>query len=299
MKIGIDIGGSHVAIGILDKQKEEITIKQKFEKILTNIENEKMKEVESFIVETINELKKEDKIREIGISIPGKIVNGVVEYSPNLKLQKYELEKILREKLEYTGSLKIRNDGKCAAIAEHFQGTLKKYKNGAFLCIGTGIGGAILNEDTIHEQGAEFGHMVIDINGKYCNCGRHGCFEKYASMRSFKEEYIKQMNKGELTSQEILEELLNNNLNENKDILIEGILDEYIENLGTGIANIMKILQPEVIVIGGSFVYFKEIFVDRLITYIVEKELPYKQISDINIQMATLQNDAGIIGSII
>lgn len=306
MKIGIDIGGSHVAIGVLEIEQNKLVIREKYEKDLTSDESKKMEEVQGYIIHTITEMKKSNCIEEIGISIPGKIIEGTVEYSPNLKIKKYNLEKKLRTALEYDGILKIRNDGKCAGIAEKHQGALKEYENGIFLCIGTGIGGAILYDDKIHEQGAEFGHMVIEKDGKKCNCERNGCFEKYASMRSFKEEYIKRFGNESMSAEEILEELFNHersikNKNEctPKMEKIEKYLDEYIQTVAIGIANIYKIFSPEVIVIGGSFVYFKDIFVKRLVKSIVEKELPYKKQKDINIQMATLQNDAGIIGSII
>ena len=111
----------------------------------------------------------------------------------NLHIKEFNLGEELNKK--YKVSVKIKNDGKCAGLAEKKYGSLKKYNDCVFLCIGTGVGSAVFLDDDLLEPkqnpGFEFGHMVIDKEGRKCNCGKNGCFETYASMKRFKAEAIK------------------------------------------------------------------------------------------------------------
>ena len=134
-------------------------------------------------------------ITKIGIAIPGAPKDGVIKTSVNLHIKKFniasELEKI------YKARVRIKNDGKCAGLAEKKYGNLNKYDDCVFLCIGTGVGSAVfLNGELLEPNknpGFEFGHMIINKDGNQCNCGSKGCFETYASMKRFKENAIKKL----------------------------------------------------------------------------------------------------------
>lgn len=140
----------------------------------------------------------------------------------------------------------------------------------------------------------KYGHTIVETNGKRCNCGRCGCLETYASMKVLKDGIRKRFGKIDLSSKEILE-LLQDARNLEK---VEDIIQNYIEYLSIGIANFAKLCNAEVVVIGGSFVYFKDILFDRL-----QKELdriiPKNERENLQIKLATLGNDAGIIGATI
>ena len=185
-KMGIDLGGSHIAIGVVDSNGK---ILEKIEKRLNGIITKEVKRViEDTIVESFNKFKEEYKIIEIGIAIPGTVTKDVVVKSVNLGLQNYKIIEELQKKINIP--IKIRNDAKCAAIAESTYGSLKKYERALFLTLGTGIGGAVIIDNKLlntgNLPGCEIGHMVIEKNGIECNCGRRGCFERYASMKAFK-----------------------------------------------------------------------------------------------------------------
>ena len=137
--------------------------------------------------------------------------------------------------------------------------------------------------------------MVIKKDGIKCNCGRKGCFEKYASMKALKDKVQKSFENENLTGIEI-KELLTDNKNNEK---IEKIIDEYIEDLKIGIANLINIFEPQTISIGGSFVYFKDILLDKLIQKLSEKNVLFNNQEPPKIIMAKLKNNAGIIGSVI
>ena len=298
MKIGIDLGGSHIAIGVVDSNGR---IMEKMEKRLKSAEKKVIeKSIEEYITENVENLIQKYKITEIGIAIPGTVTKSTVVKSVNLGLKNYEILKKLEEKIHLP--IKIRNDAKCAALAENVYGCLKLYDRSIFLTLGTGIGGAVMINnkllDTGSLPGCEIGHMVIEKDGVLCACGRKGCFEKYASMKTLKDNLRKALGYDEKVSGKELFEIIRSNNSDNKDYdIIEKIVKEYIENLSIGIANLVNIFEPEAIGIGGSFVYFEEVLLDRLKEELLSKKLLFNPREEIVIKTAILGNDAGIIGA--
>ena len=299
-KIGIDLGGSHIAIGVVDKKGK---ILEKIEKKLKGIVTKEVKKViENTIVETVEKFREEYKITEIGIAIPGTVTSNEVIKSVNLGLKNYKIVEELKKKIDLP--IKIRNDAKCAAIAESTYGALKQYKRTLFLTLGTGIGGAVIINnkllDTGGLPGCEIGHIVIEKNGLECNCGKKGCFEKYSSMKAFKNNLRKALGFDETVSGKELLVIMKNTKREDKNYKkIEKVKKEFIENLALGISNLVNIFEPEAIGIGGSFVYFEEVLLGDLKKELLTKNLLFNPRKEINIQTAVLGNDAGIIGAIL
>ena len=220
--------------------------------------------------------------------------------SVNLGIENYNIVDKLNEKLNY--KIKIRNDAKCAAIAENEYGSLKKYKRAVFVTLGTGIGGAVIinNEllDTGKLPGCEIGHMVVENDGVLCNCGRKGCFEKYASMKVFKNNLRKELNLDEKTRGKDLLNIIresSKNKESKKYNVIEKVIDKYINYLALGLANLINIFEPEAIGIGGSFVYFEEELLGRLKEKLLEKNMLFNPRENIVSETAILGNDSGII----
>ena len=113
--------------------------------------------------------------------------------------------------------------------------------------------------------------MVIEKNGLPCNCGKRGCFEKYGSMKAFKENLRKELNFPEYQTGKMLAELLKNrNLSDELNLKMDKVVDEYIENLSIGLANLINIFEPELIGIGGSFVFFEDILLEKLKNKLLE-----------------------------
>ncbi len=300
MKIGIDLGGSHIAIGVVDKDGK---ILDKREKRLRGIEKKAIKKtIENEIITNVKEYSKLYKISDIGIAVPGTVSKETVIKSVNLGLKDYKIIENIQKEINWP--IKIRNDAKCAALAEHKYGALKKYNRVLFLTLGTGIGGAVIIDgkllNTGELPGCEIGHMVIKQNGILCNCGRKGCFEKYASMKAFKDNLRNQLGYDENTSGKQLMAILKENKKGNPDYeKIEKIRKQYIKDLSTGISNLINIFEPEAIGIGGSFVYFSEVLLKDLKREIAEQNMLFNPRKDINIQTAILGNEAGIIGAVI
>ena len=300
MKIGIDLGGSHISIGVVDKDGK---ILDKRDKHLRGIAKRLIKPtIEETIISNIKEYQKNYKITEIGIAVPGSVKNDKILKSVNLGLKDYDLVGVIKKEIDLP--IKIRNDAKCAALAESKYGALKKYHRVLFMTLGTGIGGAVIINgkllDAGEYPGCEFGHMVIKENGLECNCGRKGCFEKYGSMRAFKDNLRNELGLEDKTSGKELMAILKNTTKESKDYAkIEKVRKQYIKDLSVGITNLVNIFEPEAIGIGGSFVYFSEALLDDIKELIIKENMLFNSRKEINIQTAVLGNEAGIIGAIL
>lgn len=295
MKIGIDMGGSHVAIGIVNENGKII---EKFEKDIKTVGDQAKAEISTYIIEIISKIKENHNIEKIGIGSPGTPRDGVLTNLINLKIKEFDISSILMEHFDIPVLLK--NDAKCAGLAEKTYGALKEYQDAVFLCLGTGIGASVFMNGKelkpIQNPGMEIGQMVIDKNGIKCNCGKTGCFETLCSVKRLKDKLIDEMNLSkEVSSKELLEILKWRAKEEN----IKKILEEYIDNLNIGLSNIIDIFAPQAICLGGGFVYFEEILYKPFLEkYYNERKSFYKdRIPDI--KLALLGNDAGIIGATI
>lgn len=296
MKIGIDLGGSHIAIGVIKNDK--IIVEKQEKRLLSKEKRNIEQSIEDYIIQNVKELEKKYEITEIGIAIPGTVKNELIIKSVNLGVSNYDLVRKLKSKIKLP--IKIRNDAKCAALAECKIGVLKDYDRSLFLTLGTGIGGAVIINgkllDTGNLPGCEFGHMIIEKNGLECNCGKKGCFEKYASMKAYKNKLRDALGLDEKTRGEELLDKLRKNPN---DKTLNKVTDEFIEYLSIGISNLVNIFEPEAVGIGGSFVFFSDVLLDKLKKNILEKNYLFNSRNDIIIVPAVLKNDAGIIGSIL
>ncbi len=291
MKVGIDLGGSHIGIGLVDENGKILYKEEKYIKNKDNIE----KVIEEFITEKVMQINLTNEIDSIGIAIPGTVSENKIIKAVNLGIQDYdlatELEKILHIKV------KLKNDAKCAALAEQKYGELAQYENSIFLCIGTGVGGAVIFNGKLLEPkgvpGFEFSHTIIHKNGNLCSCGKRGCFETYASLKKFKEKIANEYNLNSIDG-EVIREFIRNN---STDSRLKYIINSYIQDLSIGISNIINIFEPEAICIGGSFAEYEDILKQPLKKALLEENLLFNKRDDIIIKHAKLKNDAGIIGA--
>ena len=299
MKIGVDLGGSHVGVGIVN-ESGKIVIKKEQDLVINDKGEEEIKQyIRDVIIYNISDVLRTVGspmclIEKIGIASPGKVKGNVIKEIYNLNLQEFDLAHDLEE--YYGVPVIARNDAKCAGIAEKQYGALKDYSDAVFLCLGTGIGGATFYNGKLIEskrsEGSEYGHMIIQKDGNPCKCGNKGCFETYCSMKAFKKSVIEKFNLNEnVSSKQILEFVLNNI----HDTVMENIIDEYVDNLVLGISNIVNIIEPEVICFGGSFVHFKDVFYSKLLNKIDKAQYRFDTPKFV---FGKLDNDAGMIGAV-
>ena len=292
INVGIDLGGSHVAIGIVDKNGK---ILDQYEKDFTVEEKKDLINVATkYIIENINMLKKQYSFSKFGIGVAGAISNGIILKSVNLGIVNYNI----KQKLEEATKVKVivKNDAKCAAIAEYKFGDCNKYQNVLFLTLGTGIGGSYIYQGNLMTgnsfEGFEFGHMIIKAGGVPCKCGKNGCFERYGSILVFKNKIIERLNLSYDISGPELREYMRISLDK-----IDDLIEEYLNDVSIGISNLINIFEPDCVVIGGGFARYDYILLAPLKNKLLNSNLLFNKRDVIKLQTAKLGNDAGIIGA--
>ncbi len=312
--IGVDLGGTNIAIGLCD-EKLNIVDKGSVPTIAKRGIDAIMKDMAALAEDIIkrNGLTVDD-IDYVGIATPGTAneETGIVEASYNIYMIDYPIADVLKQLLGVK-NVYIANDANAAALGEAECGAAKGTKNSIMVTLGTGVGGGIILDGKIYAGainygGAELGHTVIDMNGRECNCGRRGCWETYSSASALTKITSEKMN--ELKEKGISSALFEVAEKAGKvsartafdamrlgDPYGKELVDDYIKHLAAGITNLVNIFQPEVISIGGGVCNEKEYITAPLIE-IVRREVYAKNTKrKTEIRIATLKNDAGIIGA--
>ena len=290
MKIGIDLGGSHIGVGLVNANNE-IIIKKEHNWTIQEKENLN-NNIPDVCIQLIKQIMEENNISEIekiGIGYPSaNIIDGIIYKNGNT----FNLPRILNN--EFKVPTYLRNDVKCSALCEKTIGNLKDYNNCIFMTLGTGIGGAYFYKNELvtpnKYQGFEIGHMIIEVNGRKCRCGKKGCFEEYGAMRIFRKEIEELFNIEKVTSYKMFEIIENKEKQEE----VNKIIENYLNYLSIGISNLINIFEPDAICIGGSFAYYAPIFMDKLKEK-VQRNFANREIPDLLV--AKYANDAGIIGA--
>lgn len=294
MNIGIDLGGSHIGIGVVDEKGKLIEKRETDLRLEKNQNTEDV--IQSYLIQNVNYFIEKYSINGIGIASPGTPRDGKITTLVNLGIQELDVTKILQSITNVP--IIIRNDAKCAGIAEKNYGSLAKYTDAVFICLGTGIGGAVfLNNQLLtpkRNPGLELGHIIIEKNGKLCNCGKKGCFETYCSMKRLKMTLIELLKlPKEIDAKELLKVLQQHK----QDEKVKKEINKYLDNLIVGLSNIIDIFEPEAICLGGSFVYFEDILYQGLVEKYYQKRYVFNKNDMPDLKLAILGNDAGIIGA--
>ncbi len=275
--IGIDIGGNHVGLGLVDENGNLL------ETQIVNYSNHEFNTEEVFdsINKFVNIHGKEAE--SIGIGVPGISSGTHIDYTCNLPLGNIDVRNYIETKLP----IYMTNDANCAAIAEYHVVDRKIYSNYALITLGTGIGSGLILDSKLYTgttgTAGEIGHMIIEKEGLECKCGRRGCFEQYASVTALKR----------MTETDSLKEIMHLcEINEN----IQNVFDNYLENLSEGLANFINIFDVEMLVIGGSLSNYGYKFLPTL-TSKLKSKICNKYTYELNLKTAVLKNDAGIIGA--
>lgn len=300
MKIGIDLGGSHVSCGLVEKNalRDCIDFDYKDE----DKEN-LLDAIIDYIEEGINYLLSNndiswDEVELIGIASPGTISGDIIVKAGNLGIENFDI--INRLKPLFPGGItyKIRNDGKCAALAEKQYGALKKYDDAIFINVGTGIGGAVFMNGNLLEpkrfSGFELGHMIIQKDGIDCTCGKKGCFERYCSIKALKTRILKELELDNIDcpGQKLREEIIPSHYYE-----LKNIVNDYVDNMVIGLGNLIDIFEPEAICFGGSFSYWEGTDIYRGIKRKLNRPGTTFNSEKPKIVAAKLRNNAGIVGA--
>lgn len=307
--IGVDLGGTNIAAAIVTEDGKII----KKASIPTHNERadeaivKDMAQLCLRIIEEANISKQE--IHSIGIGSPGIIDSqkGEIAYANNLNFKNSPVAKIFQK--YFNVPVYLENDANAAAYGEYVSGAGAIYKDLVAITLGTGVGGGIILDGKViagsFNAGAELGHIVILVDGERCTCGRHGCWECYSSATGL----IREAKKAAVNHPEsMLNTLVRNDLSRMNakipfdaaqagDEVAQVVIDQYIKYLAVGLVNVINMVQPEVIVLGGGVSAQKDNLLIPLKERIVKEIYGGEEAFKTEIKIAELGNDAGIIGA--
>ncbi len=303
---GIDFGGMSAKAGIFDENgkllaKDSVKTSKEDGYVVTVV---KMAQ----LVRSMEEAAKV-RVKAVGIGAPGVIdgEGGLVVHWSNYNWEDKPLAKDLSEKLGVP--VKLTNDANAAALGEATFGAGKNYRDSIFITLGTGVGsGIILNGKVFegsHGAGAEAGHMVLEVGGIPCACGRRGCFEQYASASAL----IRDTKRAMFENRESLMWTLVGGDPEKvdgktaftaareRDAAAQKVVKNYVMYLGEGILNLINIFRPQAIIIGGGVSNEGETLLQPLRKYVSERLYVDCERVPLTINRAALGSDAGMYGA--
>ena len=310
-KVGIDLGGTNIVAGVVDN-KYNIIAKAECKTAVPRPEAEICDSMAAVVKEALKKAKvKMEDVAHIGIGVPGAVnpETRVVETSPNLFFQNWEIAQMMEERLHKY--VKVENDANAAALGEFLAGSAKGSKNAIAITLGTGVGGGIIIDGKIYSgsnfAGAELGHMVIVKDGNQCGCGRKGCWEAYASATALI-NMTKEAIKNEKPEFSYMLNAVNGDLDKvdgktafdamkDGDATGAAVVNQFISYLATGIINVINIFQPDVLCIGGGVSRQGETLLAPLRAIVEQERFTKHNDKQTIICAATLGNDAGIIGA--
>ncbi|WP_223589827.1 ROK family protein [Neobacillus bataviensis] len=285
--IGIDIGVNYV-LSVLTDLKGNILI-EKNQPLEQTVYSEVMSIVKNMIQLLIDEMPASRYgIVGIGVGVPG-IVNkeGAVLLAPNLGWKNVQLKTDLEN--EFRVPVMIENEANAGAVGEQQFGAGQDYQNIIYISAGIGIGvGIILNKVLYQGRNGfsgEMGHMIIDINGKLCNCGSRGCWEAYASENALLELAGK--------NTDSLEALIKRA--ENGDEAAKHLFGEIGQYLGFGINNIINTFNPDQVIIGNRLAMAKEWMEQPIRTIIENHTLSHHQ-KELQLDFSKLGKYSTVLG---
>lgn len=288
--VALDIGGTNLKYGIVDEKGEVLELLE----ASVDFDN-----YETPIIETIKKIlddyiKPNQKFEGIAVSATGQIdsnLGKVIGVGGNIKnYLNTEIKKELETR--YNLPTTVINDANAVVAAEKWIGAGKNYQNIIAITIGTGVGGGIYvqNQLLLGNKGiaGEIGHFSIDKNGELCTCGNKGCYERYASMSALVRKVNKTLNL-DYNGRKIFENLDNPE--------IKKLVDEWIFDIAIGLASLVHIFNPEIVIIGGGVSKQHEKFILPLRQKVSELIMPrfYENLAIIS---ADLGNSAGMVGAV-
>ncbi len=306
--IGIDLGGTKVLSALINKKNGEVISSTKKK---TRKDKGPTRIIEK-IIESIHEILDDSsvsksEISSIGIGAAGQIdrQNGVLLSSPNLDCFNVRIKEIIEN--EFSIPTFVGNDVEIATLGEMKFGAGKGYKNLVCVFVGTGVGsGIVINGKLLTGAtgtAGEIGHIVVDYGGRQCGCGAMGCLEAYASRSAIEKRISGALKKGRnsiildyLEAGRAMSSSMIKKSLEQGDELVTQALDEASEYLSAGLASVINLINPELIILGGGLIDAIDYFYNKTILKAHVKALPIAA-SHIEFKKAELGDFSGVIGA--
>lgn len=310
--VGVDLGATNIVSilingegKVIEKDTRCTLAREGKEKALSQIVNSVRAVLEKGQLQGISSA----SIKGVGVGSPGPLdtKKGIIHFAPNLPgWNNVSLVSILEDELKLP--IFLENDGNAAALAEWWMGAGKKVDNLVLLTLGTGVGGGIIiGGEVLHgawDTAAEIGHMIIHERGLVCGCGKRGCLEAYASATGVIKRTVSLIKAGGDT---ILRELVHGHLEditcelvyraaERGDELSQRIVEETARYLGIGIASIVNIINPEMVILSGGMTAAGDLLFKPVRKY-ARKYALEAAIRGVRIVPAKLGGNTGVLGA--
>ncbi len=305
LTIGVDVGGTKVAAGVVDEQGAVLARTRR------PTPSASPSDVEDVIAGCVQELRAEHEVEAVGIGAAGFIdaERATVYVAPNLSWRDEPLRDAVAGRIGLP--VVVENDANAAAWAEHRFGAGRGEQHLVVVTVGTGIGGGIVLDGALyrgrHGIGAEFGHMQVEKAGRRCGCGQHGCWEQYCSGRALLHEAreIADVQRGygkrllELGSgrPEGIEALEVTQAAREGDPAALDCFEEVGGWLGQGLADLAAVLDPGAFVIGGGVADAGELLLVPARRVFAERLTGTRYRPHAEIRLAELGNEAGLVGA--
>ena len=306
--IGIDLGGTTMTAGLVDEAYNivgKITRPTRLPRPAQDLERA--------LADLCRAVAKDCKIdfadvSYVGIGTPGSVnfTTGFVGYNTNFGYYDWNLGPDLEALLGC--KVYVENDANAAAFGEYIAGGAKGFKDAVVITLGTGIGSGIILGGKIlrgfNFAAGEMGHTVIVKGGRKCNCGRYGCWERYASSRALSEDAREAMTRHpESMMWKLAGDIDHVNAKipfdamEAGDATAKAVVDNWIEYVACGISNVVNTFEPEAICIGGGVSNQGETLLAPIRKYVEEETKNITTGKMPAIRACVLTNDAGVIGA--
>lgn len=306
--IGVDLGGTNIAVGLVSEEGRIIT-KASTPTINTRPIEEIVADMAKLCHKVVEDAKVSmDEVKAIGVGAPGTIdsKNGVIVYSNNIKMENVKIREMLQKHIDKP--INLENDANAAAYGEYYING-NNAESFVFITLGTGVGGGIVINGKIYRgfngAGAELGHITTVEDGIECTCGHKGCWEAYASVTALIRQTKEAMDKN---PDSMMHKWLHDNgkvsgrtafdCAKKGDMAAQSVVDNYIKHVGEGLISVLNIFQPEKILIGGGISKEGDYLLNPIKEYAFKGDYN-KFMPKTSIEIATLFNDAGIIGAAI
>lgn len=310
VKLGIDLGGTNIAVGVVNEQNQIIGSAS----VKTNAPRPAEEIADSMREASLLALKDAgitlEDVSSVGVGTPGAVnAEGVVEFAGNLGFSDTPLREIVA--LRLGKPTYVANDANCAALGEQVAGCGGGVPDFVAVTLGTGVGGGIILGGKlltgVNGAAGEIGHMTIEMDGIPCTCGRNGCLEQYTSatalIRQTREAMAQDRDKKSLLwkltdgDPANVNGLVLFNAAHANDPCALAVLEQYIAYLAIGVANLINIFQPNVLCIGGGISKQGDYLIKPLTKKVEALRFTKHSKKQTKICAATLGNDAGIIGA--
>lgn len=286
VRAGIDIGGRFTKVGLVEEGQQFSAYRE----IPFNAESpeQAIRDAGNLVLTLLEENHIDlDLCANAGVGVAGIVEDGVVKYSNNLGWKNVPVAEILAQQLPIP--IHVANNADCAVLGEMAAGAAKGCDDVLLLTIGRGVGSGLVHNGQLYD-GAEFGHMVIEDGGRVCSCGRRGCWEAYVSGTALRKETAETL--GRPMEWEELWKAASEG-----SVPAKALAGSYIRRLGTGVVNLVNILHPKTVVIGGNLAAFGETWLEPLQRSVQNKSFGGENSAMPEIKAGILGRKAGTLGA--